>query len=123
MGTNIKEVRKHILSTEDIQPEELLETNDLKLAASFIVTGIGLISVRHVMVSKDRQRPKPEVFFGFRKSQHQHDTEISFLSGTLMASAQRLLDTRDRLISYIANGHRNALHPVTEEVVGRSHSN
>ena len=117
--SSLIEKEKIILSNQKISPEELFETNDLKLASALVASGHGLIMVRHVLSPRGKVS-KPEILFGYRMNQEQHDVQIAFLSGTLHTNALSLLEARDRLISYIANGHRSILNPITEEVVNKS---
>ncbi len=119
--TVTEQKRIEISSDKPLTNAEVYETNDLKLASSLVASGHGLILVRHITTEKGKHK-KPEVLFGFRQCQHQHDVEISFLSGTLVLNALLLLDTRDRFISYISNGHRDILNPMSEEVVNKKNS-
>jgi len=116
----MEESKRHILSAQEIPADQLYETNDIKLATAFIASGHGLVMVRHVVTKRGGGNQKAETLFGFRQSQGLHDVEIGFLSGHLQSSASLLLETRDRIISYIANGQRSALNPLTEEVVSKS---
>lgn len=105
----MSEEGKRLVFEELKKGEALRETNDLKMAASLITFGIPLVSVRS---SKNERNGRTEFMFGFRANQHQKEAELAYLSKQLFIDASSVLDTRDKLISYISNGSVTILEAV-----------
>lgn len=105
----MSEEGKRLVFEELKKGENLRETNDLKMVASLITFGLPLVSVRH---SKNERNGKVEVLFGFRANQQQKEAELAYLSKNLFIDASSVLDTRDKLISYISNGSTTTLEAV-----------
>lgn len=100
------------LTFKELQKGELLrETNDLKMVASLITFGIPLVNVRHV---RNDYNNRVEVQFGFKADETLKQAELAYLSRQLYLDASSLLDTREKLISYISNGSAAVLESLVK---------
>jgi hypothetical protein len=90
-------------------------TNDIKLTAGLVTAGFSVVKV------KTRENPrnkKTEILFGFEHTEEMSAASMRFLSCKLAVDAKTILDNRDSLLSYVANGSRELLDKVNPRTRG-----
>ena len=81
-------------------------TNDIKLTAALITKGF---SVDKIKYTTNKRNNKKEIHFGFEETNSLKSSALEFLSGKLVVDAKSLLDNRDSLLSFVANGSREVI--------------
>ena len=98
-------------TTPDKKENTIYSTNDIKLTAALVTAGHNIVNVS----SKENTRnKKTEVIFSFSCTEDQNRDMIKFLSGNLKVDAKSLMDNRDCLLSYVANGSRELIEKVNK---------
>lgn len=91
---------------KDVGESGVRFTNDLKLAAALITCNIEVVQINK---QENPRNKKTEVLFGFEATKELRQAEMAFLSNTLTVDAYTVLSTKEKLLSYVSNGHRDIL--------------